>query len=132
MANRLNTLLVMPQERRSALLHHIRSLNANVLTASSCAEATERLRSDPEVRVVLTDLCLPDGSWFDVLNQVGDINTSAQVVVCARVADERLWSQVLEAGGFDVLVEPYQDREVRRIVMAAASQPSGRRLMAAS
>jgi hypothetical protein len=36
------------------------------------------------------------------------------------VADERLWAQVLEAGAFDILVEPYQVREVSRILDAAA------------
>ncbi|MBI3698255.1 MAG: hypothetical protein HY238_25885, partial [Acidobacteria bacterium] len=41
-----------------------------------------------------------------------------------RVADERLWTQVLEAGGFDALVEPYQESEVRRILHAAAGYRS--------
>jgi len=121
MENAVTALVVMPQERRSVLLDHLCSIRAHVLTASSCGEAAELLRDDPAVRVVLTDLSLPDGSWFDVLNRVGDLNTSAEVVVCARVADERLWTQVLEAGGFDILVEPYQEREVQRILSAATT-----------
>lgn len=120
MQNSVTALIVMPQERRSRLLNHLSGIDANILTASSCGEAVDLLREDAGVRVVLTDLSLPDGSWFDVLNCVGDLNPEAEVVVCARVADERLWTQVLEAGGFDVLVEPYQEREVRRILGAAA------------
>ncbi|HYM10268.1 MAG TPA: response regulator, partial [Bryobacterales bacterium] len=121
----LTTLVVMPQERRSHLIRHLDEIPVAVLTASSCAEAAELLRNSPAVRVVLTDLCLPDGSWFDILNSVSDLKSSTPVVVCARLADERLWSQVLEAGGFDVLVEPYEAPEVRRIVRAAtAGHPS--------
>ena len=131
MQNEVTALVVMSQERRSRLLDHLSGVGVNVRTASSCEEAVALLREDPEVRVVLTDLALPDGSWFDVLNCVGDLKSSAEVVVCARVADERLWTQVLEAGGFDVLVEPYQEREVRRI-LGAASTGRSQHLAAAS
>src|SRR5262249_37490548 len=111
MENTVTALVVMQKERRSRLLDHLSGIRANILIASSCGEAAELLREAPAVHVVLTDLSLPDGSWFDVLNRVSDLNTAAAVVVCARVADERLWTQVLEAGGFDILVEPYQERE---------------------
>jgi len=114
-------LLVMEKERRTILLDHLNSIDADIVTASSCAEAADRLRADPGVRLVLTDLTLPDGSWFDVLSRVDDAKADAKVVVCARLADERLWSQVLEAGAYDMLVEPYQQDEVRRILDAAAA-----------
>ena len=132
MDNQLTALLVMPQERQSRLLRHLTGWDANILTAASCGEAAQLLRDEPGVCLVLTDLSLPDGSWFDVLNRVGDVQRGAKVVVCAHVADERLWTQVLEAGGFDMLVEPYQDREVQRILSAAASGQSRQRLVAAS
>lgn len=120
MQDRLTALVVMAPERSSSLLSHLQPLNARVLTARSCAEAARRLEGDSTVKVILTDLCLPDGSWFDVLNRAGDISPASRVVVCARVADERLWSQILEAGGFDMVVEPFEGPEVRRILSAAA------------
>ena len=132
MNKQLTALLVMPQERRSRLLTHLTDLDATILTAASCGEAARLLRDEPGVRLVLTDLSLPDGSWFDVLSRVGDARHDAKVVVCAHLADERLWTQVLEAGGFDVLVEPYQDREVHRILCAAASGYMPPRLAVAS
>jgi len=130
-APQLTALVVMPQDRRSHLIDHISAMHAEIRTASSCGEAVDVLRLNPAIGLVLTDLSLPDGSWFDVLNRVGDISANAEVVVCARVADERLWTQVLEAGGFDVLVEPYQAVEVKRILDAALAGRS-RRLAAAS
>jgi DNA-binding NarL/FixJ family response regulator len=77
------------------------------------------LRDDPAINLVLTDLGLPDGTWFDILNSVGKFHPGASVVVCARVDDERLWASVLEAGGFDVLVEPWEGVEANRVVSAA-------------
>jgi DNA-binding response OmpR family regulator len=132
MGKQLTALLVMNQERRSALADHLISMDATVLTAGSCGEAARVLRDEPEVRLVVTDLVLPDGSWFDVLNRVGDARGDATVVVAARVADERLWTQVLEAGGFDLLVEPYQGPEVQRILAAATTPHLHHRLAAAS
>jgi DNA-binding NarL/FixJ family response regulator len=103
-------------------------LEARALTAATCSEAATALRSEPAVDVVLTDLVLADGNWCDVLQLAGDLHPEARVVVCARWADERLWTDVLEAGGFDIVVEPFQELEVRRIISQAFS---GRCLAAA-
>lgn len=124
----LTALVVMAAERASTLVRCLGRLGSTVLTTSTCGEAAALLRSEPGVGVVLTDLVLPDGSWCDVLNQVLDLRPEAEVVVCARLADERLWTDVLDAGGFDVLAEPYQDLEVERVVTRAVA---GRRWAAA-
>jgi FixJ family two-component response regulator len=36
--------------------------------------------------------------------------------------DPKLWLDVLEQGGYDVLVQPYQREEIKRIVEAAAAR----------
>ena len=128
MSRPLTALVVMVSERSPVFVRCLAGLDARVLTASTCSEADELLRSEPAVGLVLTDLVLPDGSWCDVLSRTRDLQPEAEVVVCARLADERLWTEVLDAGGFDVLAEPYQDLEVERIVVRVAS---GRRLAAA-
>ena len=120
MPERLTALVVMSERGCAHLLDQLQALQADVRTAASCAEAFDLLRDDPDVTLVLTDLYLSDGNWSDVLRQVRERHANAKVVVCLRVADERLWTQVLEAGGFDALVEPYQESEVRRILHAAA------------
>ena len=120
MTEPLTALVVMSPERSCELTPCLAGLAARVVTAATCGEAAVRMRLEADIRVVLTDLSLPDGSWCDVLTQAGDLQPAAEVVVCSRLADERLWTQVLEAGGFDVLSEPYYDAEVRRVFRAAA------------
>lgn len=127
MSRPLTALVVMVSERSCVFVSCLTRLVTRVLTASTCSEADDLLRSEPAVGLVLTDLVLPDGSWCDVLSRARDLQPEAEVVVCARLADERLWTEVLDAGGFDVLAEPYQDLEVERIVARAAP---GRRLAA--
>lgn len=120
MQNQPTVLLVMSAERFSTVTKHLAPL-ADIRAASSCEEAAGLLRCIEHISLVLTDPGLPDGGWFDVVNLVDDLRPDAKVVVCARVPDERLWVQVLQAGGFDVLVEPYQETEVQRILSAIST-----------
>lgn len=86
--------------------------------AGSCRQAMEHL-SRGGIAVVLCDYNLPDGSWRDLLNLISpDINPPL-LVVTARLADERLWAEVLNAGGFDVLAKPFEAREVKDVVQTA-------------
>ena len=53
---------------------------------------------------------------------------NAEVVVCSSLGDHKLWIDVLEQGAYDVLFEPYECEEVRRIVEAAADKSCMRSL----
>ncbi len=121
MQSQPTALLVMSREQPCSLMNQLIAITAEVQVASSCERAAQLLRDNPDINLVLTDLCLPDGSWFDILNLVTELHPGAAVVACARVADDKLWTHVLEAGGFDVLVEPYEDQEVSRILGAATN-----------
>ena len=44
-----------------------------------------------------------------------------KLIVTCRLADERLWAEVLNLGGFDVLAQPFYAREVVRSVNSACS-----------
>ena len=74
------------------------------------------------VQVVVTDTTLPDGDWRRVLEIVEQGRRKIEVVICSRVGDSKLWLDVLEEGGYDVLVQPYQREEIKRIVEAAAAR----------
>jgi DNA-binding NtrC family response regulator len=113
-------LLVLPQdERRNTLLRHLESLKLTAAAVSTFREVRERLKDDPRVDVVITGVSLRDGNWCDVLGCVVSCGVEARVVVSSPVADERLWSEVLWRGVYDVLVEPYDPLEVRRILDGA-------------
>ena len=120
-------LLVMPSsERRSMLLSKLESVNAKFLAAESCRDARTVLRDQVDVNVIVTDTTLTDGNWCDVLNHVAHLGSRANVVVTSEIGDERLWSEVLWRGAYDLLLEPVEAREVQQVMEGAlrASLPA--------
>lgn len=64
------------------------------------------------VPVVLCECPLPDGSWKDVLGQLAPMQDRPRLIVFSRHADEDLWAEVLDLGGFDLLATPFRDEEL--------------------
>ena len=115
-------MLVMAQERRSTLVNALESCGFDVLPVSDCNEARRMLEAQPAVQVVVTDARLHDGDWRRVFEIVARGRRKIEVIVCSRLGDPKLWLDVLEDGGYDVLVEPFEHEEVQRIVEAAAAR----------
>ena len=115
-------MLVMARELRQPLLDTLHSCGVEVLAVSDCNEAVQTLDTQQQFQVVLTDAALPDGDWRRVLEIVERRRRKIQVVVCSRLGDPKLWLDVLEEGGYDVLVEPYRREEIQRIVKSAAAR----------
>ena len=79
-----------------------------------CNEARRMLETQLLVQAVVTDTALPDGDWRRVVRECPNI----EVVVCSRLDDPTLWLDVLELGGYDVLVQPYQREEINELLKA--------------
>ncbi len=109
----------MPRERWPQILSELDSLGIEALPAETCQQARRLLQDKPFVEVVLSDLSLIDGNWCNVFKHLIDNDIHASMVVVAQEADERLWSEVLWRGAHDLLVEPYEDGIVRRVVEGA-------------
>src|SRR5438132_12700861 len=118
MPPKIKALLVMARERRLPLLDVLESCSIEVLPVCDCNEARRMLEAQPPVQVVVTDTALPDGDWR-VLEIVVQGGANIEVVVCSRLGDPNLWLDVLEQGGYDVLVEPFDHEEVRRTLQVA-------------
>jgi DNA-binding NtrC family response regulator len=71
------------------------------------------------VSVVLCDEHLPDGRWTAVLDNVVRLPEPPLLIVWTRNADNRLWAEVLNLGGFDVLAAPFQVAEAVHVISAA-------------
>ena len=122
MKTKITAMLIMARERRLPLLEALESCGIDVLPVCDCNEGRRMLEIQPQVHVVLTDAALPDGDWRGVLQIVAQAGANIEVVVCSRLGDQKLWLDVLEQGAYDVLVEPYDCEEVRRIVESAADK----------
>lgn len=87
--------------------------------ARSFREALAALRQNP-VAVLVSECDLPDATWQDVWRSLELQPNPPAMIVTSRFADDRLWSEVLNLGGYDVLAKPFAPDEVRRVVSMAA------------
>ena len=121
MQPKITAMLVMAREGRPPLLDALESCGIEVVPACDCSEARQILESCP-MQVVVTDEALSDGDWRGVIEIVERGRRNIQVVVCLRSGDPKLWLDVLEQGGYDVLVQPYEREEIKRIIEGAAAR----------
>jgi DNA-binding NtrC family response regulator len=73
-----------------------------------------------DVGVILSDCTLPDGhSWKDLLRAVEETPPARPLIVTDRLADERLWGEVLNLGAYDLLAQPFHSKEVFQVISLA-------------
>ncbi len=101
-----------------ALLGILSDTDWTLYWSTSRADASETLRRRP-VNAVLCDRDISDGGWRDVLAATSSLPSPPPVIVAARFANERLWAEVLNLNGYDVLTKPFDADEVIRAVSLA-------------
>jgi DNA-binding NtrC family response regulator len=79
------------------------------------------LLRDQSVAVLLCERDHADGNWEDLLKATASMPAPPNLIVFSRLADESFWAQVLNLGGFDVLMTPFEAEEVLRVIFAAWS-----------
>jgi DNA-binding response OmpR family regulator len=83
-------------------------------------------RNEPQVVIAESDLA--EWNWKQVLRDLRRLSNPPQLVVTSRTADELLWAEVLNIGGYDVLARPFAAEELERVVASACAhfgRPSG-------
>ncbi len=89
--------------------------------ARTFQEALRLLRGAERPTVIACERELPDGSWRDLFQFLSTkLKNPPPLVVVSRQADEALWAEVLNVGGYDVLAKPFDDDEVHRVMNMAS------------
>lgn len=139
MSERVSALLIHDRSSAFAALHlMLESRDLEVSTAHSCGDALLRLWSESPPHLVFTEVQLLDGIWADVISMTRKSRLPVNVIVVSRLADVNLYVQVLERGGFDFVVPPFEVSELEHIILCATDNILAQRsrqqagLMAAS
>lgn len=103
---------------RSLLQSIFRDLGWRLFEASDRRRAMQCLERN-SVDVVLAESDLPNWNWKKVLNDIRRLAPPPQLIVTSRTADDYLWAEVLNFGGYDVLPQPFDRDEVERVIAAA-------------
>ncbi len=83
---------------------------------STGRDCLEFLHGHDGVAVLICNKSLPDGEWSDLMRELDSISVRPIFIVSAPVADDRLWAEVLNLGGYDLLwAGPFEAEEVIRV-----------------
>jgi DNA-binding response OmpR family regulator len=82
-------------------------------------EATKYQHAIALLRLQAPQVVITDDNWKDILDFSEMNPPRPSVIVTAPFADEALWADVLNRGGFDVLAQPFDAGEVVRTTQAA-------------
>ena len=116
---RFETAVVTVFSATPALLREIlHGLNWRIHEARG-AQDVVRFLSDRRVPVILCHCSFADGNWRDLLDCIAGLSCPPRLVVTSELADDFLWAEVLNLGGYDVIAQPFQESEVVRTLTSA-------------
>ena len=87
----------------------------NIYRALDVQQARRFLSKTP-VPVALCERTLPDGTWKDLFTFAESLPNPPLFVVVSESADQYLWGEVLNLGGYDVLAKPFDRSELLQVV----------------
>ena len=82
----------------------------DVVTASSIAEAAERLKTD-EIDVLFLDLRMPEGNGVELIRQLGQPATQMKIIVCSAFITPELEDE-FRTKGICILRKPFKLEEL--------------------
>ena len=116
----LMAVLAAPEDR-AALLRIIGPCEWELQWTGTCDEAIDAFhRTGPAI--VICDSQLADGDWRQLWGILAREPKPPMFIVTSRLADDALWAEVLNVGGYDLLLKPFRAEEVIRVVHAAATR----------
>jgi len=106
-------LIASPSETIRATLAAILADGGWTVHHATNHSETIALLEKHEIPVVIAD-----GRWREILEFAAARPGRPSVIVTVPFADESLWAEVLNLGGYDVLSQPFDANEVTRIAHA--------------
>ncbi|MBS1857697.1 MAG: hypothetical protein JST11_20175 [Acidobacteria bacterium] len=132
-APRSGVLVVMGPAETVRVHGLLRECGVDVFTASSCAEASRALRLGVPIRAIFAARQLPDGGPHELVQMTRGRADPVPVVLFQTETDGG-WIDLLEAGVFELVVEPYGRERIEQVVAALplySCKPPGSSTLAA-
>jgi DNA-binding response OmpR family regulator len=115
----IRLLIALSGDERATLRRMLPGPRYRIDTASALDEAARILR-DRTIGIVVSPRRFSERhSWRDLLREAGRRSPPPRLIVTDRLADEPLWAEVLNLGGYDVLPQPFDSQEVARAIASA-------------
>jgi DNA-binding response OmpR family regulator len=89
-----------------------------VIWSGTCAEAIQAVQRSA-APIVISGRTFSDGEWRDIWSCLRARSHPPKFILASRLADESLWAEVLNLGGYELLLKPFRPEEVVRTVHGA-------------
>jgi len=106
------------QDDHDSLERHLSSRKWKIHRTLSLSSAVALLQK-VLIPLVVCERDLLPGTWKDMLDHLTLLRQPPYLIVTSRLADDHLWAEVLNVGGYDVLAKPFDRTEVKRILNLA-------------
>jgi hypothetical protein len=117
----IRILAVIAIERQEEIRRQILSFGMIPVLVSRAAHLAPHIRAGEAYHVVLLPASLPKTEdWWAIWGELVMLSPKPVILVYAPTATFQLWSGVLEAGGYDVIVEPLTDAKLKQAFVSAA------------
>ncbi len=110
----MKKILVLEDESsiRSFVVINLRRAGFEPVEAATGAEALERLRADPEIRVALLDVMLPDIDGFEVCRRIRAGDSRIGIIMLSAKSQEMDKITGLMSGADDYVTKPFSTAEL--------------------
>lgn len=116
----VRVLAVVSEQMRATLTRQLAALDVKIERVTKASEIARIIGNGDFFEVAILPAALPNAEWWAFWGELCLLNPRPAILVYARAATFELWTSVLDMGGFDVIVEPFSDREIQEAVLRAA------------
>jgi DNA-binding NtrC family response regulator len=108
----MTILALVPFEKRAVLQDKLMLQGLDVAFIENPSEITALNRSGKTFSVAILPATLPDAGMWALWGQVRLLSPRPEIVIYTPSVDFATWSGVLEAGGHDILIEPFSAQQL--------------------
>jgi DNA-binding NtrC family response regulator len=114
-------LAVVSSDFEAQIQRNLISPDMSPVFVSRAEELGSLVRNGEVYEVALLPVVLPEGiDWWTIWGELAQLTRRPAILVYAQSANFHLWAEVLDAGGYDVVAEPFTREMLREAVLRAA------------
>ena len=114
-------LAVVSSDFEVQIQRHLSSPDMSAVFVNRAEELGHLVRNGEVYEVALLPAALPEGiDWWTIWGELAHLTQRPAILVYAQSANFHLWAEVLDAGGYDVVAEPFTREVLREAVLRAA------------
>ena len=114
-------LAVVSSDFEWQIQRHLSSSDISPVFVRRPEELGYLVRNGEVYEVALLPAVLPEGiDWWSIWGELAHLTRRPAILVYAQSANFQLWAEVLDAGGYDVVAEPFTRETLREAVLRAA------------